>query len=174
MAKCDLCASKIGFFGAKLRVKYNSGFRVVCRSCFAMLESTHVPHFADRTCASVRVCRFVAAYALILAIFVGGMAAIGLTQCGADAAEDDNSRNNKNNSSSSINNSNINNSINTSHSRRLIFSKTFTIRSIALCRCRAVATFDRLKRRCARSLTTRFFNEHRAVVWCLSNVQRGA
>jgi hypothetical protein len=87
MAKCDLCAAKMGFFAAKLRVKYNAGFRVVCRACFAQLEATAVPQFRDRVCATKRVLLFVALFGMMAAVFIAGMTAIGVTQC--DGVDDD-------------------------------------------------------------------------------------
>lgn len=95
MPGCDLCGKDIGFFGVKgleatkekksserdvlfaVRVRYNHGHRVVCRSCGELLDRTETPDFHEETCSGSTWACFALIYVPIVVIFIIGMIAIG-------------------------------------------------------------------------------------------------
>jgi len=65
-------------------IAYNQGRRMLCPDCMKRVKTTELPSFAESTFSRKHVKIFMIPFALIVTVFVGGLIAIGVTQCPGD------------------------------------------------------------------------------------------
>lgn len=89
VVNCAMCGRRLGIFKGKATIKYASGTRTVCNDDYQRLLEMDLPEFTQTTCSSANCARFVLIYSVLLLVFSGCMAAIGVTQCGSTDSDRD-------------------------------------------------------------------------------------